>query len=313
MLKNRSRARTWALRIARVALVIGVVAWLASVTELSALADAVRSIPAWVFAGMLVFGALNTLIAGVRWRVVMRSFGAAPLPNLGALVRAYLVGFFYNTFVPGSVGGDVVRGVVSRGCFENPATGLFVVATERLLGLSALGVIFLVGVAVGPALVSRETAMWAGAVLLALGLVVLIAAKVSGLMTRLWASFPRVERTPDLFVAFGLSLIGHLVSFAIHWILAIGLALPVTVSDLLLVVPLSLVAGVLPVAVAGVGPREAAMVGMLAVLGVARERAMVFSLGFWSVVLGMALAGGVLQLLGKGLAVTEAAPEPPKA
>lgn len=300
-MESRAGARVWALRVARVALVVGVVAWLALATDLGALWAALTSIPGWVFAVIGVLAPVGIAIAGLRWQVVMRAYGAHPLPPLGILVRAFLVGSFYNTFVPGSVGGDVVRGVISRRNFESPAAGLFVVVTERLLGLSALAVVFVAGVAFGPRLVSQETAAWATAALAALGLGVLVAAKVSGLLGRLWAKLPQVHHIPDLVVAFGVSAAGHAVALTIHWVLAVGLELPISFTDLLLVVPLSLIAGVLPINIAGAGAREAAMVVILGQLGVASERALALSLGFWSVVVATALTGGLLQLLGKGL------------
>lgn len=307
---DRPAARVWAFRIARVVLVVALVTWIASVTDFYALGAALVSIPGWVFAAVAALGAVNTWVAAVRWRVVMRAFGAEPLPGVGVLARAFLVGYFYNVFVPGSVGGDVVRGVVSRRNFDTPAAGLVVVATERVLGLSALGVFFLAGVIFGPQLVSQETAMWAAGVLVGLGLLVLVAARVSGLLARLWAKLPRVHRIADLGLGFGISIVGHWVALCMYWVLATGLDIPLGFTDYLLVVPLSMVAAVLPVAVAGVGPREAAIVGMLGVLGVAQERALALSLGFWAVVATMALVGGLLQLVGRGLDLEEEAAPP---
>ena len=53
------------------------------------------------------------------------------------------LGQFYNTFVPGAVGGDVIR--ACENLLRGAAGTYVVVIAERLVGLGALGVIFAVG------------------------------------------------------------------------------------------------------------------------------------------------------------------------
>ena len=79
-----------------------------------------------------------------------------------------------------------------------------------------------------------------------------------------------------------------------------GLGLGLSLGTLLVVVPLGMVASFVPVALVGVGPREAALVGLLGLLGVDRGAALAFSLGYAGAVILAALVGGLLQLLGQG-------------
>lgn len=306
-------ARSWkrmgslALRLA----VVGAITfWLLRGADLGEMWAAVTGLSVAAIVGSFALGGFNVFFAGVRWQALMRAFGASPLPSLAVLVRVFLVGLFYNTFVPGAVGGDVVRGVVSRRHFETAAASYVVVALERMIGLSALGAVFLFGLIFGPRIVDAEAmASWIGA-LLGLGVIILVAAYLSGRLAKLWGRIPRVERRGELVLAFGLSLCGHATTILVFWLLADSISLDLGLRDFALVVPLALVAAVLPIAVAGVGPREAVLVGLLGLLDVSKADALAISFGYLAVLLGIAGVGGLLQLFGGGAALTSAGDEP---
>ncbi len=275
--------------------------WLWRGADLSALADALRRVPPLTLAACFGLGLVNVVNAGYRWRLLMRAFGAAPLPSVRSLVRLMAVGLFYNTYVPGSVGGDVVRGVVSRRNFDTAAASYVVVALERLIGLSALGLVFLVGLATAPPLLDyRAVAPWIGGLVL-LGVGILIAARASGRLAGWWGQIPRVSRATDLVVAFAVSIVGHSINILMFFMFARALGIGVSLATLAVVTPLAFVAAVLPLAIAGIGPREAALVGLLGMAGVEAAEALAMSLAYAAVLLAVAGIGGLLQLLGVGL------------
>lgn len=72
-----------------------------------------------------------------RWYLLVRALG---LPFSGrGLVRLGLVGYYYNSFLPGSVGGDVVKAYfIARGHPERRAAAVATVAADRLIGLFGL-------------------------------------------------------------------------------------------------------------------------------------------------------------------------------
>ena len=83
----------------------------------------------------------------IRWWVLVRALG---LPfRLRDAVRLGLVGTFYNTFLPGAVGGDIVKAIfIAKGQTERKAAAVATVVADRLLGLFGL---LLFGAAVGGA------------------------------------------------------------------------------------------------------------------------------------------------------------------
>lgn len=68
--------------------------------------------------------ALGLGLGAARWRALMRAYGARTQPPLGEAVRLYFIAIFYNTYLPGGVAGDLLRGVVTRKSFGvEPGSG----------------------------------------------------------------------------------------------------------------------------------------------------------------------------------------------
>lgn len=278
-------------------LVLGAIGlWIARATSLEDFAVAAERLPAWALVTGYFLGAVNILVGAVRWRLLMRSFGGRNLASRGTFLLATFVAHFYNTFLPGSFGGDLVRGYITRRSFDQPATGMIVVFFERFLGLMALCLVALFGLVVGPPIVDwRALAPWIGG-LLGVFVLVLGAAALTGRLNRFREWLPRIEHPRLLLPAVGISLVGHGINLTIYLLIARAMGLPLGPAAVCLVVPLALIATVIPVAMAGVGAREATLVGLLTLLGVPPTDALVFSLGFALTSIGLAVTGGVIQL-----------------
>lgn len=271
--------------------------WLARTASLQDFARALERLPAWALVAAYFLGGFNITLGAMRWRVLMEAFGARTLASRGEFLLATFVCHFYNTFVPGSFGGDLVRGFVTRKSFDQPATGLIVVFFERFVGLLALSFVALIGIVVGPAIVDyRALAPWIAGVA-GVGLLAIGAAALTGKLNRFRNWLPRLEKPRRLVPAVGISLLGHGVNLGIYTLLALAMDLPVEVDAIVLVVPLSLIATVVPISVAGVGAREAMLVGLLGLLGVPAGDALVYSLGFALTGIALALTGGIIQLV----------------
>jgi glycosyltransferase 2 family protein len=290
---KQRRQLSWILRC----IVVGVIAWwLLSGSDLEALTSAIAKIDPASFSVAVSLVALNMLIASERWDLLMGAFGAKDTPNRLVLLRLILIGQFYNTFVPGSVGGDMVRGYVARRCFTDASSSFAVVISDRVIGLSTLGIILLGGFFWGPEIVSIQSiAPWIAGVI-ALGALVLIVGHFSQKLTTLWARVPRITDLRAVLKAALLSVCAHVSTICAFGALASALGLSLLWSDLCLIVPLGLIAGVIPLAIAGIGPREAALVGLLGLVNVSKPDSLALSLGFASAIIVVALLGGILQL-----------------
>jgi len=86
--------------------------------------------------------AIGLLISAIRWKLLLDEVNAPY--SLPQLVRSYLVGTFFNHFLPTRFGGDVVRVADTRRIERGTVASLAVVTYERLSGIIALLVFALV-------------------------------------------------------------------------------------------------------------------------------------------------------------------------
>lgn len=89
------------------------------------------------FAGVAALLVGSTFIQYVRWYFLIRALDL-PFPLRNAF-RLGLVGTFWNTFLPGSVGGDLVKAyAIAQGHPERKAAAVSTVIADRLVGLFGL-------------------------------------------------------------------------------------------------------------------------------------------------------------------------------
>ena len=162
--------------------------------------------------------------------------------------------------MPGAVGGDVIRGLVSRDAFgDRMSAGLAVVLVERVIGLIALMLLVVTVLAIHP-IRDLQFSTWVF-VLGAIGCLGALAA--IGLGRRLADRLPRVlakqlENLPELsnLRAFGLALVVSILNQALVGVMghvAISpLAPQVVLLDSLALSPLAFAAVFFPLTVAGV-------------------------------------------------------------
>ena len=302
-----SRRRRLAGLAVRIAVTAAALAWVFSMVEVADLAAALARASPLAFAVAIALTAGNVLVGTIRWRALLGAYGAARPPSLGRLARLYLVGFFYNTYLPGAVSGDVVRGIATREAFGDAgsATGsLAVVLVERSLGISGLLLLVtgiftlhrpqgvpdlrgwgLLGMAVAACAI---TALAAGHRL---------ARFLPRRAERVARAIPPPRAATPFAFALALSLVSHAVVALTGHVLASSLDSRIAIADSLVVVPVAAAAGYFPITVEGAGAREAAFVALYGTVGLAPADALAASLLLLASQLVVAGAGGVLNLL----------------
>lgn len=298
--------KKWLGLVARVLGTAAAFAWIATRVDLASVRDAIARIPPAAIALATALVAANVVAGAVRWRVLQRAYGATQIAPLRVLVRLYFVAFFYNTYLPGAVAGDVGRGVVSRAAFpDEGATGaLAVVLVERALGLLGLFVLLAAGL-----IATRDAidpgALWWWTVLGSAGSAALVAAiplartlapHLPARLARIAGKLPALRDRAAFAAAIALSLATQAFVAAAGWVILDALA-PIGLAGSLLVVPLAAATAFLPITVGGAGAREAVYVTLCGTLfGMSEADALAASLGLWLAHLIVGAAGAVLQL-----------------
>lgn len=249
------------------------------------------------------------LLMAVRWKCVLRACDLdVPLRATSAVT---FIGQFFNGFLPGSTGGDVVKAWYAsqwapdrRGA---PAVSIFY---DRLLAMITLFAI--TSVVLGIQATAHADLRWLFARFLYLA--------AGGLAAGLVAAFalPRVARrllekysqhcrlAPDavrhFLAAFAVSIPGHLVNCAAALCIARSVQLEVGFLQVAVAVAFVNCSSLLPVSIAGHGLREAGFIfifGLYGVLGTegahgaVLEKVLAFSILFYARSLASSLPGGL--------------------
>lgn len=259
--------------------------------------------------GMALFGmsALSLLlmfISSMRWAELIRGFGN-PKQSVFLLLKLSLVGHFYNTFVPGAVGGDVLRAAISSHFYAKKNTSYLVVFMERLLGLSCLCLILGLGVFLQPELNSTLTnSLVLVGVLIVLGII----AFIFNWERLLGFAAPYIDTIEDKLrvgKALGLSLIGQSLTLFLFVFICQQIGISMSFADYCFIFPLGLLASVMPISVLGAGAREVALISLLVTHGeVSEVNAVSVSTAYLGCLWFLGLTGGLLHLTSGKLSAT---------
>jgi glycosyltransferase 2 family protein len=299
----RSTRRVIASWVLRIGVTVAALTWALSQTDMNALGAAFGRITTIALGGAVLLFFANLLAATVRWRVLLATYGSqwrAPLP---LLYRIYVVALFYNTVLPANVGGDVMRGFVTRRAFPGAAGAYLIVFIERMFGLAGIFLLAAMG------LILRPLDVLPNALAVALGaLLASLAAAASPLFARrlapwlpgrlgtMAAALPIPTRPVLLVVVLVLSVVTQgLVALTGH-VLLVSIGAPVGLFDSLTLIPVAMAAVYAPT-VAGLGARELAFVVVLGAIGISEADAVAGSLALFGAQLIAALFGGLLHLV----------------
>jgi uncharacterized protein (TIRG00374 family) len=286
----------------------------ASVLDVAGRAD-VR----WIGASVALVLIDRSLMA-YRSVALLCTIAPAARPSLPALLRIFFVSSFAGSFLPASVGGDVVRAYSLARLQVPAAPAVASVLMDRLLGVVSIILVGAAGLAVarpGDIASTRAIAIalvLAASVSIAAGLVVFSEAaaglaktlalrlpfapvrRIAGELTRATRAYGHHHGALSLVLAGSLlvQIIRILQAYSLGRALHIGAPL----STYFALIPLILLVMLLPVSINGIGPSQAAFVWFFGRAGVPGAEA--FALSVLFVALGIVgnLPGGLLYAIG---------------
>ena len=229
----------------------------------------------WVLGGIVAYLVVE-FAAAVRWYILLRVQGIhLSWPRLSGL---FMIGMFYNQFLPGGTGGDIIKSyLLLKETGGKKAGPLLAVVFDRLIGLVALVTITATLVTLRFDLLSQtpdtRRLLWILLVLLGVSISSLIASfVVSGfnLFHLLPHKFPGREKLIEISAAYQLyahhwfatllaflaSLVAHLATFSTFLCVAYAFHTGVKLVDFFAVLPIERTLTALPISFAGVGLRE---------------------------------------------------------
>ena len=304
--------KKYALRAAQLVVTAGILAWIFHDPKMRAEIPAAlrRADPRWIALGVLISG-LDQLANIVRWWIFLRVQKIDV--TLARAAAVFMIGVFFNLFLPGSISGDVVKVLYLAREFDRQKAAVFLtVAVDRLIGLFILVPFALVVAVVRYRWLSQTTGartlLWLLIAFMA-GAVVVIGASFAiagfALIDKLPARFPgraRLLRFVEAYELFGRAwpqtLLGLALSapilftfFATWWCAARAFGADASLADIFSIMPVVTVITSFPISFSGLGVREELFKNLLGDLAhVPGEIAVLISLTgfaiyvFWSLV-----------------------------
>jgi uncharacterized protein (TIRG00374 family) len=273
----------------------------------------------WVMLGILAYTVVE-VAAAFRWHVLLKVQKIhLSLPRLSAL---FFIGMFYNQFLPGGTGGDIMKSYyLLKETPDKKAGALLAVVFDRFIGLVALVAITVTLISLRYDFLAQTTQtrnlLWLLLFLLGTSVLTLISTFViSGfnLFHSLPEKFPGRDKLIEIsaayhlyahhwratLVAFGASLVAHMATFATFLCAAYALGAPVPVVNFFAVMPVERTISALPISFAGIGLREKVLQIMLSGLcGVPEAKAILIGSLSFLIILVCCLPGALVYLFYK--------------
>lgn len=312
------------LNLLKLAVTIGIIAFLFSRVDLNAMAKYLANANYLLLLFALALYFLAVTISVVKWQVVVRAQNIDV--SLSSLLVYSYVGLFFGNLLPSNVGGDVIRAYgLARISGRNEAAAISVLV-DRLMGLVAWFSAAVVMAALATATLSRgneleqiEIATVVVAAIFLFAATLMFSRRVSQRIKVLfgWGPLRRLQPiaqrvydalqvyrfsyralATNLALSLGIVFVTTLVWYAI----ALALGIEVSIFYFFLFNPLLVFVLLIPISFNGLGPKEATTVFFFGLVGVPAEAALAMSLIFHVVVVLTSLPGGVLWWRERALA-----------
>jgi len=322
----------------RIAVVLGgIVAgifWVSREQRWNKLVEIFHQMNIGVFAAVLGIFIISQMVIGLRWWLLLRS--QQIFINFWAVVRLYLLGWFYNNFMPGSMGGDLLRAWYVTKHTPKKFEAVLSVFVDRVIGLfSTLSIavffylLFLRGR--GPVITSagrggllesvaehKGILAWFFAAIVVIFCILLIHEKSRSIVAKVWlyirayavklvvkfkdATVIYSRNTGIILVAFSLTVFLQLLTITGFWLLGRNLGIEAGVVYYYVFFTLTWVLGAIPVSIGGVVVVEVLLASLfIRFAGVTEESASALALCQRAVWMLASLPGAVIHLAGAHL------------
>ena len=259
---------------------------------------------------------LSLLVLSFRWQILVSGYGLKVPTRL--LFKYYLIGLFFNNFLPTGIGGDVLRIYNLIQASGERTVSFASVMTERLLGISSTLILALLSIILLYEEINNHLLLY-----LVLGMISLVllffavvfskklATPIEKLTKRitLFRLGDRIQKFLDAirfysdskiiyFKILIISLAGQILIIIKAYCLSLALGIEVNPIYMFLVVPLAIILSMLP-SINGIGFRDGAYVILLAKVGVSKAAALSLSFLTLFIPILISISGGILFMLQK--------------
>lgn len=321
---NKNRLKNTILFIIKAVVSLSLLAFLLSRTELSRVYATLMSARLfWLVLAFLMLY-IGKVITAYRWQGLLKA-QAVEIP-LRTLIASVFVGQFFNSFLPTTVGGDVVRAYDTAAQSKENLKSAISVFADRLIGVFALTLLAFLALAAGY-LRGEEVGFYALPVVIvfamsAFGMLLIYiewlavlndrflrVMRLDSIADQLEKAYRSLhlfkDRSSVMFNALGSSILLQVNVVLFYYFIGLSLDLDVSLLYFFMIVPVALVVLLIPFSINGIGIREGVFVFLLTSLGVEAKDAIALSLISFGLTLTQGVIGGGIFAL-RGVRIRQA-------
>lgn len=301
----------------RLAVAIGLLAYFFQISHPAEIWAALKAARPWPILGAVALTLFDRSLMAYRWLVLLRPVPPEARPSLGRIMRIFFVSTFMGTFLPASVGGDLVRAYALNRERVPMSLSAASVVMDRALGVVSILLLGLVSLALAPdqappgvgivMVLGTAACMGLAAVIFSEAVAGIAAAVLDrlpgGPVRRLAGKLLDAVREYRFHHGALANVLAGSVGVQVlrvlqAWLLGHGLGITAPLAAYFVCIPLILLVMLLPITVNGLGTSQAAFIWCFGAIGVARADA--FALSVLFVALGVVgnLPGGLLYGFG---------------
>ncbi|MGQ9618257.1 MAG: lysylphosphatidylglycerol synthase transmembrane domain-containing protein [Candidatus Aminicenantia bacterium] len=257
---------------------------------------------------------VGAFLGSSRWKVLLDSYGI----NLkqSSLYKLYMIGSFFNAFLPTSVGGDAVRMLKISSLTEKRAQAVTSVIVERFIGMLVLYIISFFSFLIYFKINEQREIFFTILILVFLSLL-FIAFIYSPLAEEILRRIPsyflkeKFEKMRYSLISLGRDRKGVVKVFILttilqvnvviyYFLISISIGINLSILHFFILIPLILTITMLPITIGGIGLRESGFVLLFSKFGVLPEKALVLSILGYFISLVFAGIGGIVFVFERG-------------
>ena len=270
--------------------------------------------------GLLLLS-FSTHIAGIwitaeRWRILLKAQNARL--GVGSLSVTVLIGFFFNNFLPTSIGGDVFRVYDSAKKANMPVEkSASIVLVERFSGIVSAAIFAIVALFLGFTAIGDQSVIIPIIIFFVISLIIgfflinpsffkldrlvdriVFLKKIRNKLSNIYHTLKSFKKSKIALVQ--TLLYGLLLQFMVilnYFLAARALGIELGLVTFIFLVPVVLVIAMLPISIGGMGLRENSTVFILVAMGVIREDAALFSLIIFAMLILFGAFGGIAYVV----------------
>ncbi len=298
----------------RIAISVSLIAYLIGTQfkDLKNVVDILKTANIYLLVLSLSTHIFGVWITAVRWKTLLNTQKAGL--GVRTLTVSVLIGFFFNNFLPTSIGGDVFRAYdASKKGKIQIGTSASIILVERFSGVIAAATYAIVALFLGFTAIGNQSVIipivifFVITIILAFFIINPSILKMDRffdrfrILRKLKGKLSDVYKTLQSFKKYKMALVkilvfSFLLQFAVilnYYLAAKALGIELGLTSFLFPVPVVTIVAMLPISIGGIGLRENSLVFIMVALGAPNDKAALVSLLTFMMLIIVGIIGGI--------------------